>query len=766
MKRKCVILMCRCGLVISTFGLNISTAQSAPDPLDLYSDMDLDALLALPIGIGTLDGSAADRAPASVTIITERDIAATPARTILDLLEVYVPGMTYVHHFNGPRLGMRGMLGDQNHSFSMLVNGRKVGLNTGDGFSSEILMRDLHDIERIEIIRGPGSVTHGPGSIAGTINIVTRTAASSPGLRVGLSADARYRYETLYGSYGYRSPDLDLYLYGSYGRSSGDSDTDFFYIDRAHGYGYGFMGPDWGNKGKGTPAPHLYEDFRDKPQVKLHVDAQIGDNWVAWARYTTFSEVKLLQDSLYTDGLFPRGEFGKTFTAWLEHDAALSETHHLKTSFGFDGVSRQNVMGGGALTHNDPLNVFESYSENQLLARLLLSGSLKESITYAVGTEMAYEFWLPEWGRSDDTFLMRFRSPIGPAVMDANSPHWNAYGNSGRYTLLTEDLDAVTLSAFGTASIDLTDTLTLMLSARADKHEYAEWAYSPRVALLKEITPDDSLKLIVQRSVRLPSFTDMYSEHEISGEQVEPELMEGGEVIYTRRLSDSLNFDLATFYSTVDQIGWAATGQNEVIGNLDLWGTEAEIYYSGERHKSGLSYSYVEQLDWKPKDQAQANLVNLNGGVMTVEDFADNRLNNLPSQMLKAYTTIRLPWDLVWHTNARMMWDFGQNDMLDMFTDAHEQYGTAASRTEMQAIRDTLQHYGYGKPSFTLNTQMQWTLPIKSVDARLSVYAMNLFQYNHIRYVSQYWEASRQYPRQCGFVEEPLSVGVQLNVRF
>ncbi len=84
----------------------------------------------------------------------------------------------------------------------------------------------------------------------------------------------------------------------------------------------------------------------------------------------------------------------------------------------------------------------------------------------------------------------------------------------------------------------------------------------------------------------------------------------------------------------------------------------------------------------------------------------------------------------------------------------------------MQAIRESLQHYGYGKTSFTLNTQVQWTLPITEVDASLSLYAMNLLQHNNIRYVSRYWEASRQYPRQIGFVEEPLSVGVQLNVRF
>lgn len=752
---------------ILAIGMCLFNTQGAPDDMGPYVSMGLDELLALPLGVGTLTKDAVERAPVSVTIITAADIAVTPARSMLDLLEVYVPGMTFVHHFNGPRIGMRGLLGDQNHSFVMLVNGRNVSLKTSDGFSSEILMRDLNDIERIEIIRGPGSVTHGPGAIAGTINIVTHTAASSAGGRAGLSINGGYRYGTLYGSYGYRSPDFDLYLYGSYSQSRGEQDTDFFYIDRAHGYGYGFMGWDWGGRGKGTPAPNLYEDFQNKPQIKLQLDSRIGDNLVVWARYTTFSQTKLLQDASYADGFYPRGEFGKTFTAWVEHDAPLSSSMHLETSLGFDGVSRRNIMGGGTRTYADPLNVTESYSENEFRARSLLHYQGEGRFDFSVGGEAAYEFWRPEWGRSDDTFLMRFRNPIGSAVIDSGSPHWQAYGASGGYSLLREaDLNAYSFAVLGEGSIRVTDSISVMLSGRADKHELAGWIYSPRAALQIDITDHDSIKLIAQRSVRLPAFPDLYSEHEISGGEAEPEVLDGFEMIYARRVTDSLSFDLASFYNSIKQVAWVDPGQNDVVGNLDLWGLEASLTYSTKSLLAGLSYSYVEQLDWESEVDQQANLVNPDGDPMAVEDFAVNRLNNTPGQTLKAYATMRLPWNLVWHINARLMWDYGQNDMLDMFTDAHEQYGTDASREEMRAIRDTLKSYGYGEMSFTLNTQLQWTLPTQKVDARLSLYAMNLFQKNNVRYVMQYWEASRQYPRQCGFIEEPLSVGIQFDVKF
>jgi hypothetical protein len=58
-------------------------------------------------------------------------------------------------------------------------------------------------------------------------------------------------------------------------------------------------------------------------------------------------------------------------------------------------------------------------------------------------------------------------------------------------------------------------------------------------------------------------------------------------------------------------------------------------------------------------------------------------------------------------------------------------------------------------------------LPIKKVDLAISAYAMNIFSINHVRYVYQYWEEvnNRQYPRQVGFVNEPRTFGMKLEVK-
>jgi len=54
--------------------------------------MSLQELMGVTVAIGGITGMDLSRVPASVTIISREDIEMTPARNILDLLEVYVPG--------------------------------------------------------------------------------------------------------------------------------------------------------------------------------------------------------------------------------------------------------------------------------------------------------------------------------------------------------------------------------------------------------------------------------------------------------------------------------------------------------------------------------------------------------------------------------------------------------------------------------------------------------------------------------------------------
>ncbi len=106
--------------------------------------------------------------------------------------------------------------------------------------------------------------------------------------------------------------------------------------------------------------------------------------------------------------------------------------------------------------------------------------------------------------------------------------------------------------------------------------------------------------------------------------------------------------------------------------------------------------------------------------------------------------------------------------MLEMFKQTHDEHGSLETQAEMNAIYDDLKKYGYAEPMFTSNASLAWRLPLKNNEAWATVYAQNLLTHNYQRYVIQFWEQGnlRQYPRQVGFISEPLSLGARIEFRF
>ena len=114
--------------------------------------------------------------PASVTVLTAEDIAASPARTLPELLSQQA-GITMRDFFGNnaaaTSVDLRGfgVTGPQNTL--ILVDGRRV--TDIDLTSVQWAAIPLASIERVEIMRGTGAVLYGDGASSGVINVVTRT---------------------------------------------------------------------------------------------------------------------------------------------------------------------------------------------------------------------------------------------------------------------------------------------------------------------------------------------------------------------------------------------------------------------------------------------------------------------------------------------------------------------------------------------------------------------------------------------------------------
>lgn len=741
----------------------LNSSSTLHDSEQLFS-MPLEDLMSIRIQAGTITGIAAAKTPVARTVITAEDIKLTPARSIMDLIEVYVPGATFVNHMNGPRFGFRGVLGDQNYHYLLLINGKNMNFKTQDGGLVEIFNRDMNDIKEIEIIRGPGSVTYGSGAIGGVINIITHTAKTSKGSLAGIEANARYRYQTVYASQGYESDKFQCYLYGSYSHSDGAKDTDWFYVDRAHGYGYGFMSEEWGNKGLGSNEPSYLSDFIDTPQIKLHLDLSFLNNWHLWARYTSYSWERLSEESHYADGDKFAGSRTRSAVIELEKTHVLSDRLSLDSSIGFDSISFRDIAGYQSTKkpQEDISQYNNSFSENEINVNLMLHYEHNEKFRFALGGIYSHEYWLPEWGEDDNTFVLNMRSPIRFAVLTDDSEFYQTYGD-GISTVMPH-LKSNAYSILSEANLAFHPYFHMVVSGRADKKDYTNWYYSPRLAIISSLTDKDIVRAVWQKSVRIPNFPELYTMHYNGQEPPDPETLVNYEIMYEHNFGN-VDFNTNLYYNILDEVSWTESGA-DVVGRLKLCGIEAGLTIKGKKDTAGINYSWTHQLNYDPEIIIPTELTTPEGSPIPVNDYAENRINNFPSH------TIKLFWHHLWsdslksHINTRFSWGQNQIDLLDMFKDAHNQYGSDASKKEMNDIYDALTDHGYGKPSFTLNTSLSWSLPCKT-HAELTLYAMNLISWNHVRYTIQFYEGlSRQYPRQASFIEEPVSLGMKLEFRF
>ncbi|HLK54948.1 MAG TPA: TonB-dependent receptor [Chthonomonadaceae bacterium] len=115
--------------------------------------------------------------PAAVTVITEEDIRASGAVTILDLLRS-VPGVDVMEMNRGvANVSIRGFNGQYANKLLVMVDGRSIYQDIYGNilWSANPLL--ISRIKRIEIVRGPGSALYGANAFNGVINIITKTPA-------------------------------------------------------------------------------------------------------------------------------------------------------------------------------------------------------------------------------------------------------------------------------------------------------------------------------------------------------------------------------------------------------------------------------------------------------------------------------------------------------------------------------------------------------------------------------------------------------------
>lgn len=151
--------------------LNVQQAQ--------LFEMTLEELLNVPVTTSTKTSVATDLAPSNIYTITGDEIRRYGARNLNELLSFLVPGVVNTEDGDESIAAFRGVATDNNAKILMLINGHKVNPQWAKGATPELELGMVEDIERVEVIVGPGSALYGSGATIGVVNIITAAPSNS-----------------------------------------------------------------------------------------------------------------------------------------------------------------------------------------------------------------------------------------------------------------------------------------------------------------------------------------------------------------------------------------------------------------------------------------------------------------------------------------------------------------------------------------------------------------------------------------------------------
>jgi iron complex outermembrane receptor protein len=180
------------------------------------SDLGLEDLMNIEVTTVSRQESTIGQSPAAVFVITQEMIRRSGATTIPELFRM-VPGLNVARlSGNNWAVSSRGFNGNLADKLLVQVDGRTVYNPVFSGVYWDTVDYPLEDIERIEVIRGPGASVWGANAVNGIINIITKTAEDTQGtlIKAGAGNQERALGVLRYGAKGGKDWSYRVYTKG------------------------------------------------------------------------------------------------------------------------------------------------------------------------------------------------------------------------------------------------------------------------------------------------------------------------------------------------------------------------------------------------------------------------------------------------------------------------------------------------------------------------------------------------------------------------
>ncbi|MGH9345174.1 MAG: TonB-dependent receptor plug domain-containing protein [Terriglobia bacterium] len=322
--------------------------------------------------------------PAAIDVITQDDIRRSGATTLPDVLRL-VPGVEVAQMDSDHwAVAIRGFNNQFSRYVLILIDGRNVYSPLQGGVYWEAQIVPLDDIERIEVIRGPGGTIWGPNAVNGVINIITKNAKDTHGslltagggnvdrgmggYRYGGSAGKSFDYR-VYGMGFDRGPefhlDRDPYDAWATGQAGFRADWTPQSRDSVTFEGDIFKGDDGIRTSIASYAPP------SQTNVNGTEDVSGGDILAHWKReFKNGSDVQVQAYFDRSNLLTPQlGEIRNTFDIDFVHHLPLGQRQDFIWGFGIDLSPRtfiQTVPTVDILPHRFTDELYSGFIQDQI----------------------------------------------------------------------------------------------------------------------------------------------------------------------------------------------------------------------------------------------------------------------------------------------------------------------------------------------------------------------------------------------------------------
>jgi iron complex outermembrane recepter protein len=184
-------------VILFSFAQNLEAVPRLPADL---TEMKIEDLMNLEVTSVSRKAEKASDAAAAIFVITQEDLRRSGATSIPEALRM-VPGLQVARiDANKWAITSRGFSGRFANKLLVLIDGRTVYTPLFSGVYWELQDTLLQDVERIEVIRGPGATLWGANAVNGIINVITKQAKNTQGTLLSAGSgtheagfgDARY----------------------------------------------------------------------------------------------------------------------------------------------------------------------------------------------------------------------------------------------------------------------------------------------------------------------------------------------------------------------------------------------------------------------------------------------------------------------------------------------------------------------------------------------------------------------------------------------